>query len=245
MKWHHIPVALALLTRIPLHLRTHWFDDAARAHWAYPLVGVIVGLILSVIASLSLGIGLSAQMTAGITIGAAALLTGAMHYDGLADLFDGFWGGMNIEDRLAIMKDSHIGTYGVMALVISIGLTWQGLTQIFASGSVAAPLITIAALSRAAILIPMNGLPHARKTGLARLTGRASTGSVWIAWGIALLAALLMMGGMGLLAALIAYLVGYGVSQLSLTKIGGQTGDVLGATQQLATVALCCVFSIY
>ncbi|MFT7596440.1 MAG: adenosylcobinamide-GDP ribazoletransferase, partial [Paracoccaceae bacterium] len=124
-----VAVAFVLLTRLPLPtLPDHAFARQAHAAWAFPLVGLVVALLAGGMGWAALRLGLPASIAAGLVLGAQIMLTGAMHEDGLADTADGLWGGFNADRRLEIMKDSAIGTYGVLALILSLGLRWAALT---------------------------------------------------------------------------------------------------------------------
>ena len=228
-----IPTALVLLTRLPLpRLPDHAFANGARAVWAYPLVGLVLGAIASVIAW-SAALILPPMIVAGLVLTALVLLSGAMHEDGLADTVDGLWGGHDIARRLDIMKDSRIGAYGVLALILAMGLRWLGLAGIGLGGMVAALMI-----SRAMMPPLMLALPHARDSGLAHSVGRPATGPVLIAVLIAALGAIILAGGPGLVALCVAGGVATGIAALARARIGGHTGDILGATQITTEIAV-------
>lgn len=229
-------VALGLLTRLPLPARVfEGLSDRApaRAAWAYPLVGLVTGgiAVLTAWAAGVLGLGPSVQAIFALLAG--ALVTGAMHEDGLADCVDGFWGGWTRERRLEIMKDSQIGTYGVFALVLSLLLRWQAVTLLIASGGLLT-LIPVAILSRAAMVWVMAQLGHARAGGLSAATGRPPRPALLAALGIGAAAAIL--SGAFLATLVVAVAMTLAVASIARRKIGGQTGDVLGATQQLVEV---------
>ncbi|WP_299297192.1 adenosylcobinamide-GDP ribazoletransferase [uncultured Tateyamaria sp.] len=222
-----VPAALVLLTRLPLPaLPDRAFANGARAVWAYPLVGLILALILSPLFGGLAAMGVPAPLTAGVTLGALAMLTGAMHEDGFADTADGLWGGHDITRRLEIMKDSRIGAYGVLALIIAMGLRWTALADISWVGLLAALMV-----SRAMMVPLMYALPHARDVGLSRSVGSASFGPTCAAVLIGAVGAILCAGAAGLVAVAAAGCVMGGMAKLARTKIGGQTGDILGATQ--------------
>jgi adenosylcobinamide-GDP ribazoletransferase len=142
------------------------------------------------------------------------------------------------------MRDSRIGTYGVVALALSLAARWQALALILAGGGHWAALIAVAALSRAAMPMVMRALPHARGDGLSRSVGRPRAARAWAAAGVAALVALPCLGLGGTLGAVVLVaLVATGVALLAKAKIGGQTGDVLGATQQLCEIALLCALA--
>jgi hypothetical protein len=109
--------ALGLLSRLPVRPDG---QRGAQSVWAFPIVGLIVALIVGSGAALGLAMGLAPALAAGLALFLQIMITGAMHEDGLADTFDGLWGGWEAERRLEIMKDSRIGAYGVIALNLSL-----------------------------------------------------------------------------------------------------------------------------
>ena len=159
------------------------------------------------------------------------LTTGTLHEDGLADTADGFWGGHDRARRLEIMRDSRIGSYGVIALMLSLAARWAALTALFAAGSILAPLLIAAAGSRAAMAVAMHRLRHARKDGLAQSTGRPDRGTAWLAVGIAALVALALSGAQVFALAGVAVLTLATAVQICRRKIGGQTGDSGGDSE--------------
>lgn len=226
-------VALALLTRLPLpRLPDAAFDSQARAVWAFPFVGLVVGGSAAVAASLAP----TPAIGAGLALAAMALLTGALHEDGLADTADGFWGGMTKERRLEIMKDSRIGAYGVLALILVTGLRFAAIA---AAGLPA--LIVAACASRGVIPALMAWMPHARADGLSRSVGTPGAAPAIAAIALSALISLVILGAPALKALLAAALVAGAVAWIARRKIGGQTGDVLGAVQQLSETAILIV----
>lgn len=229
-----LPVALALLTRLPLPtLPDRAFANGARAVWAYPLVGLVLGAAGGAVMLAASAADLSAMIGAGLTLSVLVLLTGAMHEDGLADTADGLWGGHDRARRLDIMKDSRIGAYGVLALIVAMGLRWLGLSEISVAG-----LITALVVSRAMMVPLMHLLAHARDTGLSHGVGRPDAASTGVAVLIAIGCALLLGAGAGLAALLAAAAVATVLGALAQLKIGGQTGDILGATQITTEIAV-------
>ncbi len=238
-KGRDVLIAMVLLTRIPLPtLPPQAFERQSNSAWSFPLVGGLIVLPLCVLASLLMTLGFSAEITAGLILAHQMLLTGAMHEDGLADTADGFWGGFTKERRLEIMKDSQIGSYGVLALVLCVGLRWLSYAAILQTLGVWG-LIPVAILSRAAMPFLMWHLPHARTSGLSQSVGRVD--------GKYCIAAILLSGAISgmflplttvLAAAGAVSLVTLGLGALAKRKIGGQTGDVLGASQQIAEIAV-------
>ncbi|WP_296373561.1 adenosylcobinamide-GDP ribazoletransferase [Yoonia sp.] len=231
-----LAAALGLLTRLPVPIETtRAVARGAAAAWAYPVVGIVVAVIISATVAVMLTLDLPAQIAAALGLGAGVVLTGAMHEDGLADTADGLWGGWDRARRLAIMKDSHIGTYGVIALALTLLIRWLALTALIASGSHWAALIGAAALSRGGMVVLMGAMPNARDTGLSHHVGRPSTATIWLAVAIAGVIGLVTTGfGVVLMAALAVLLCG----MIAKAKIGGQTGDILGATQQMTEITV-------
>ncbi len=230
-----IAVALALLTRLPLpRLGDDAFADQARSSWAFPLVGLVVGALSGAVGLVMLALGLPGAVAAGGVTGMQIVLTGAMHEDGLADTADGLWGGWTRERRLEIMKDSAIGTYGVLALILSVGLRWGALAGLMSSGI--GPVIAAAALSRAVLPAVMHLLPHARASGLSHRVGAPDGRNVLIALGLGGAIAVIAAGPGAVLALGLAALGCAGLARVAMGKIGGQTGDILGASQQIAEI---------
>lgn len=230
--------ALALLTRLPLPeappLR------GARAAWAYPLAGAVVGLIAGLVGLIAHWGGLPSALAALAALAVQVIITGAMHEDGLADSADGLWGGWTRAKRLEIMKDSHIGAFGVIALFLSLAARWAALWLLFQMGGgwALAAIVTAAAVSRAAMPLVMWALPHARAAGLSHGIGRPDTRTCAAAAGLAALIALILVGWSVFGVLIWAALTTVAVSWIAKDKIGGQTGDILGATQQLVEIAV-------
>ncbi|APG47820.1 adenosylcobinamide-GDP ribazoletransferase [Phaeobacter porticola] len=230
-------LVLILLTRLPLpRLDTRQFARHAHAVWAFPIAGLAVAVPACLIAQVSLWTGLESLTTAGLAIGVQILLTGAMHEDGLADTADGFWGGFDRARRLDIMKDSHIGTYGVLALIVTVGLRWVTYASIITTAGPWA-LVPLAMLSRAMMPVIMTVLPNARGSGLSQSVGRPTPRNCALGLGLAAAGAVLILGwvSFGVILAMAGATVSLAVA--ARVKIGGQTGDVLGATQQLSELA--------
>lgn len=231
-----LPAALGLLTRLPVVVDSaRAMDRGAASAWAYPLVGVILGVVMAAATALMIAIGLPAGIVAGLVLALSVIVTGAMHEDGLADSADGLWGGWDPARRLAIMKDSHIGVYGVCAVALSLLLRWLALAAIVSVGAYWVAFIAVGALSRTGMVVLMAGLPNARNGGLSKSVGRPAAGTVWLAIGIAAGFAVLCGYPWLILIACAATLL---CGLVARAKIGGQTGDILGATQQITEIAL-------
>lgn len=231
-------LAAVLLTRLPLpRVPRSAFAHASGAVWAYPLVGMVLGGIGAGGAWLLSGFGLGPGALAGIVLIVTALLSGAMHEDGLADCADGFWGATDRARRFEIMRDSHIGTYGVLALILVTLLRWQALGVLLGEAYWLAP-VAAAALSRAMMPVVMAWLPQARRDGLGRSVGTVIPGPAVASVLLGTLIAALCLGTAALGALIVALILTGVVALTARRKIGGQTGDVLGATQQISEAAI-------
>lgn len=226
--------AFALLTRLPLP-QPRTFRGGASA-WAWPVVGLAVGAVSVGAALLASALGAPAGVAAVVALGASALVTGALHEDGLADTADGLFGGWTRERRLEIMKDSRIGSYGVLALLLVTLARWSALTALVAAQEWGA-ILAVAALSRAPMAVLMATLPNARGTGLSASAGAPTTAIAAGAVATGGVAALLLAGWVAVPVALAAAATTAALAAVAKRKIGGQTGDILGASQQLAEAA--------
>lgn len=231
-----IATAVALLTRLPISVPAR--QRGAAAAWAYPLAGLAVGLVAALTGTLAAWLGLSAALAAGLVLLSMIVATGALHEDGLADTADGLWGGWTAQKRLEIMKDSRIGTYGVIALVLSLGLRWAALAALATQGGLGGAVLAAAALSRAPMLFVMHALPSARDGGLSASVGRPGRGSVILGLGIAAILGGVLTGTRIFPLLLLLSLTTFAIAAIAKAKIGGQTGDILGATQQISEIAI-------
>ena len=232
--------AFALLSRLPLP--NHQGTGATSA-WAWPLVGAVLGALGAALASSALWLGITPGVTAALVLALGAMLTGGLHEDGLSDTADGLYGGWTRERRLEIMKDSRVGSYGVLALVLVTLARWSALTALLVFGEHWAALIATGAVSRAPMALMMALLPNARGEGLSHATGRPSPATALVALVLAAAIAVGLTGWTAVPLVFSAFGAAILVAFLALRRIGGQTGDILGASQQLAEVACLAVLS--
>jgi len=232
--------ATMLLTRLPVGKgRLDGEPDLARALWAYPVVGAAVGALGGATLYAALAAGWPASVAAILAIGVQVLITGAFHEDGLGDVADGMGGGWTRARKLAIMRDSRLGTFGVVALVLMLALRIELLRAIAATPHLAVPdLVTVGALSRGTMVGMLAGLPPARSEGLGRLAGRPGFKVVVPALLLAAAPGLLLVGTWAGVAAILAVAcAALALGLLARRQLGGHTGDVLGAGQQVAEIA--------
>lgn len=213
--------------------------DIAKAAWAFPLAGILVGFIGAVVFAVVQKIGLPAWPAAALSVAATMIVTGCLHEDGLADTIDGFGGGKTRDQKLAIMRDSRIGTYGVCALAIAIILRVSAVAILGAAGPVMVALIAVHGAARAVIPAFMALVPPARRDGLSAGAGQPPRESAAAAAVLGVLILFLCLGFGHGLAALIVLAIATGLlAWLSLVQIEGQTGDVLGAVEQVSEIAI-------
>jgi adenosylcobinamide-GDP ribazoletransferase len=239
-------LATAVLTRLPVAARDNNTAPpegaVAAASWAFPAVGAGIGMIAALTLFLASLCGLSEASSALLALVAAGLLTGALHEDGLADTADGFGGGRDRAHKLTIMRDSRQGVYGVLALIFSIGLRAAALISIAGPIDSGLALIAAHAASRAALPVAMRWLAPARDEGLGAMAGTPGPAAMLVAMAIGIFIALGMLGPVRGAVALV--LLGMAVAATALLarrQIGGYTGDVLGAIQQVGEIVMLLV----
>ncbi len=249
---HDIAKAVRFYSRIPVpalpgESDVHGVPDATRMARAVPLAGAIVAIPGALVLALALAAGLGALPAAALAIAASVLATGAFHEDGLADTADGLGGGQTRERRLEIMKDSRIGSYGGSAMMLALIIRTALVADIAAKGGIvagAASLVAIAGLSRAAGLTPLAFLPPARTDGSAAIAGTPARSAylMALAGGTVVAAAVAAAGGLGLVGLAgglgLAALGAFVMTRMARRLIAGQTGDIAGATEQLAEMGL-------
>ena len=230
--------ATAFLTRVPVPAQ-HSEMPVAAAVWAFSLVGAGIGAVAGVAFALAQGLGFGKAVAALAAVAVGAAISGGLHEDGLADTLDGFGGGADAGAKLAIMRDSRHGTYGVLAIVFSVGLRAAALTGIGDPIAVGLALVAAHAASRGLLPAAMLLLAPARPDGLAAKAGRppGRGAAVAAASGAAIAFAALSpaAGAVAVGSAAAAVLL---AGALARRQIGGYTGDVLGAFQQVGEIVM-------
>jgi adenosylcobinamide-GDP ribazoletransferase len=238
-------LAVGMLTRIPMpHPHGASPPYLARAQRVFPLVGAAIGGAIGLFYLTFLATGMPVTAAAALALGTGMLLTGAFHEDGLADMADGFGGGRDKAAKLEIMRDSRLGTYGALILLVSFAAKLAALASLPKS-SVLMSLIAVHALSRGPLPTIALMLPYARDDGLAASSGQLDFATAATAAAIAIGVAFLCLPILeAFLAILVAGCAATAVAWLANQQIGGQTGDVLGGTQQIAEVAILLLLTI-
>lgn len=232
--------AIAFLTRIPINpVVPHTGEDVAKSSIFFPWVACLLAAfqVLTMLGLSALSVPIILQAIAATTV--LMLVGGGLHQDGLADMADGFGGGFTKERVLTIMRDSTIGTYGALALLLSLATRITALAALMVEPSGALWVFTAAALSRCSICLGWL-MPYARDTQGTGQSLTQVTGPVEVLGAIvfALLLATVCVGVGALPALLLAGLVFSLMAWLCWRKIGGVTGDTLGATTEVSEVML-------
>ena len=237
-----IALCFVFFTRLPLPRFDFRGRTLAQAIWAAPLAGVAVAVIGSIAYALATALGLSAGIAAALALAATMLATGCLHEDGLSDTADGFGGGKTREKKLEIMRDSRIGAYGASALIVSALLRWNALSDLASPVYVFCGLVAAHAASRALLPAFMHVLPPARADGLA-----AGAGLVSSEHGAG------RPGDRPRRAAghrpvrpdpgdrSVSAVAFFAFRLLCQQQIGGQTGDTIGAMQQIGEITVLIV----
>ncbi len=235
-------VAARFLTRLPTPAIDTGDRKLMRASWCFPVVGAGIGCIGGLAAWLGQSLGLPIVASALLAIAATALATGALHEDGLSDLADGFGGGRDKAGKIAIMRDSRIGAYGVLALILLVGLKATAIVTVLDTGDPAMTAITlIVAHGGARALIPPVTLilENASDRGLGDMAGKPKTSTVQAALAIAAVLFIIALPfSTALIAAAAGCVAAVAMAVLARRQIGGYTGDVLGAVEQAAETAI-------
>ncbi|WP_199702663.1 adenosylcobinamide-GDP ribazoletransferase [Jiangella rhizosphaerae] len=233
--------AVGFLTRIPVGSAPFAGPALDRAGAWFPLVGALVG-----------GAGLAVWWATDALLGplpaavaavlATVVVTGALHEDGLADTMDGLWGGATRERRLEIMRDSRLGTYGALALAGDLLLRVTLLASAGAGSSgladVARVLLAGHVAGRAAPLVLAASLPPARADGQGRRLGRLGVVDSTVAAATVLVVTMLVAGWWAPVVLAAAAVPVLGLRRAARRRIGGVTGDVLGASVALTNIAV-------
>ncbi len=225
----------------------HTLPDFRLVPRALPLAALAIALPATLIALLAGLAGVNALLTAALAVTALVVTTGAFHEDGLADSADGLFGGHTPERRLEIMKDSRVGTFGALALGLSLLLRVSALAAIqqgAGAWAAAAAVLVAAPWSRVEGLRILATTPPTRRDGASASVGQPDRSVLPVAYGLSgALALLLVAAGAlpfaGVLIGLaLSALTTLWLSRTAIRLIGGQTGDILGAAQQLGEIAI-------
>jgi len=246
--WRAFRLALAFLTLIPVRIGDHEAteSDLAASRYAYPWVGAAIGLSLAA-ASLGLAhLGVGAGLSAFLLLALWAICSGGLHLDGLADTFDGLflWG--DAQRRLTVMRDPHVGSYGVSVIGLVLLGKFAALGELADLGTSRTwGVLGAAFTSRALILVSAGLAGYARRDGTGRFIIGATTPRDAVMAGLLTLAiGSGTAGAPGLAAAITTLLLALGITDLARRRLGGVTGDTLGALVELSETTYLVVIGI-
>lgn len=231
-RWQQILTCVMFYTRLPVSPFLKGKHDFESCQWAAPVAGLVVGLSGGLAFALGTYAGLAVSVAAAICLSATIAISGALHEDGVADTADGFGGGKSIEQKLQIMRDSRIGAYGSLALILSVLVRWSAITALAEPIAVLAALASAHTASRALIPAFMTQVPNVRSDGLSASVGATSTAQAIAA--IVIGAVVLLFSGLTFVLTSVVLLSIWFISlkTLCIRQIGGRTGDTIGAFQQ-------------
>jgi cobalamin 5'-phosphate synthase/cobalamin synthase len=230
--------ALAFLTRIPVRDAPGTPEAIGRSASVFPVIGALVG-VAEVVVLWTCRRAMPPTPTATVIVLTGIVLTGGLHLDGLADTADGFGGGRTRDDVLRIMRDHQIGTYGAIALIMTLLLQISAIASLIERDVAARFLVIAPAASRWAMVLLGRRLPYARPdAGLGRaLTDHIRDREVWASTALVLAITSVLARGSGILGLAIALAITLaltaGVGFVCWRRIGGITGDTLGANAVL------------
>jgi adenosylcobinamide-GDP ribazoletransferase len=233
-------VGLQFLTQVPIRLEAPTDRNIADSYYFYPVIGFLTGLGAVVLRHTGFAV-FSPSFSIVLVLAYLVVISGGLHEDGLADAADGMGGGWTREDRLSIMKDSRIGTFGALALVLALLAKYAALTSMNPARLDAA-LLSAQILGRWAFL-PMGYFNRYAHEGLAARFMKGLSAKAVASGTVLAIGGAIVLGGMrGAAAVIVTIVVAILMSVYFRRRIGGITGDCLGATFQFVEVATYAVF---
>ena len=246
-------ICLRFFSRLPVpetaRERALGAGGLAAAAMMAPLAGLMLALGPAAVLAAAVALRLPSMTAALLALAASIVLTGALHEDALADCADGFGGARTREGKLAIMRDSRIGAFGAAAITLSLLLRASALAGAASANGGIAALLVAATLSRAACLAPLAMLPPARADGAGAAAAGIGTARLLAACAMAIVIAIAVAVATrsgtrrAADAALLATVASLTMTALARRQIGGQSGDVAGATQQVAEIAVLLAYA--
>lgn len=231
-------LAFGFLTVIPVPINGDETEaDLAASRFAYPVVGAAIGVILAALSEVLWRGGAAPSISALLIVATGTLVSGGLHVDGLADSFDGLFLSGGPERRLAAMRDPHVGSFGVVAVVLVVLAKYAALVSL---GGPRRSLVVLAAatVSRTMIVVTAGLANYARPEGTGRFVVDATRRRDAAAGALlAIVVAVALAGRAGLAAGFVTLVIAVGAARLAASKIGGVTGDVLGAVVELGDAA--------
>ena len=245
--WEDLLVSLMLLTRFPVakYRKEQNPPNLTRAQWAFPLVGALVGFITIFIANALNYIGFNETTSSVVGVMTALLVIGAFHENGLAKVLDGFGGGAEKKQKLEIMKEGRLGTYGTLGLIISTLLKVSLITELLNTPGCFLLVMCSFSLGRTSIVILRRSSIVASGETSTTLVGKASFtqtllailfGTIWI---------IPISFSLVLIVTFVMLMLTLGLRFLALRQIGGVSGDVLGASVQIVEISVLAIVNFW
>ncbi len=225
------------LTRLPFPLKGPLTPELfGRAMGWFPLIGAGLGIVAGIVFGLLGTFGVPSLVAATLVVALLVMITGGLHEDGLADAADGLGGGQDRESKLEIMHDSRVGTFGVLALVLAVTIKVAAIAALPSTWVAIKVLVLAGAMSRAAMVAQSHWQRPARTDGLSATLGGPAQGATMLALALALGIGFLLFGVKAALVMAVVLVAIWGMIRLTNHYVGGQTGDLLGATQQVVEI---------
>lgn len=241
--WYAFWAALQFLTILPPVVKRPFTPAEMGASLAfYPMVGLLLGVVLVAFRKLTLGV-LPTTVSAALTLALWVVLSGALHLDGFLDTCDGLLGGWTPEKRLEILRDEHHGAYALAGGVLLLLTKYSLLAT---AGFPALALLLAPAYGRWGMSLAVLAFPYQRPQGVGRAIKDGATwreGVVATLW--VLIAASLSFSFQSWIALVVVMVVVWGGAQLTLRLIPGLTGDIYGALNELAELAVLITFGAW
>lgn len=247
-QWQLFCLALSFFSRLPIPKSTPYSTERMnRAGRYFALVGMVIGGLCALSYSV-VSMVLPVPVAVAVTMGFSLLLTGAFHEDGLADMADGIGGGMTVEKRLLIMKDSRLGTYGVSTLVMALLLKFVALVELANHSHFVAAIILAYVFSRGVAASLISTMPYVSdpEGSKSKPLANQQTPKELIFLAVCALIPTLYWGGQITVTLVIwAVLFRIGFKRWLMARLGGFTGDCLGAAQQLMELSVYLILIAY
>ena len=230
-----LAAAISFLTIFPVAMKGVRSEELGRSMAFFPLVGLLLGTLLWSCA-FSFGAAFPGAVSALFVLAVLIVVTRGLHLDGLADTLDGLGAGRDKKDILRIMRDSHVGTFGVIGLVLSLMAKYLLISELIEARS-SLCLLLFPALGRWSMVYVINFFPYVREEGTATVFANyVRSRDFWWATGIALLSSILIHGWAGLGTMVLVWVFTHALGHFFVGRIGGITGDVVGASGEFAEI---------
>jgi adenosylcobinamide-GDP ribazoletransferase len=245
-QWELFSLAMGFFSRLPMPKNTPYSEERMNRSGRYfSTVGLLLGVLCGGV-FLLLDAVLPSAIAIFLMMSFSLMLTGAFHEDGLTDMADGIGGGMTLERRLTIMKDSRIGTYGASALIMALLGKWVLLNELISMAGLFMIIVTGYTFSRAIAASLIYDMPYVSDLDTSKskpLANKQTKGELVFLMLIGVLPSLWFGLTFTFALALVAYVFRIGFKKWLIARIGGFTGDCLGAAQQLMELLIYIVFA--